>query len=438
MSKLQVDFPRAAVYMDGIESAGWQAKAQRAHDLLHGKGGPGQKWLGWLDPLAPDDEEVRQITETAEGIRARAEALLVIGIGGSYAGAKAAIELLTPHFSNQLPLAERKGPAVYFLGQNLSASYINSVLSILADKDVEINVVSKSGMTTEPALALRIAWDWMTQKYGRQETARRIIATTDRTRGALRGLAEREGWRTLVVPDDVGGRYSVLTAAGLLPMGVAGLNIRELLAGAQEASAEYAVPDLDANGCYRYAVWRNELYRQGKQIELLAAYEPAFAAFAEWWKQLFGESEGKDGKGIFPAAAQFTTDLHSLGQFIQDGPRHLFETVLWVARTGSERMVPDLPGDPDGLNYLAGKSVTFVNEQAYRGTVEAHQDGNVPNLLLTLAQLDERHVGHLFYFFEKACALSGYLLGVNPFDQPGVEAYKNKMFQRLGKPGTNG
>ncbi|ARU61209.1 glucose-6-phosphate isomerase [Tumebacillus avium] len=435
MSKLHVEFPAAAMYTDGSRTADWQAAAKRAHDQLHGRSGPGQEWLGWLDPPSPDDEETRRIAEAAEEIRARADALLVIGIGGSYAGARAAIELLTPPFSSQLPREQRKGPDVYFLGQNLSASYINSVLSILADKDVEINVVSKSGTTTEPALALRIAREWMIKKYGRQEAATRIIATTDRTQGALRRFAESEGWRMLAVPADVGGRYSVLTAAGLLPMSVAGLKIGEMLLGAQEASVEYAMPDLDANGCYRYAVWRNELYRQGKQIELLAAYEPAFCAFAEWWKQLFGESEGKDGKGIFPAAAQFSTDLHSLGQYIQDGPRHMFETVLWVELTGSELLVPFIEEDPDGLNYLTGKSVCEVNEQAYRGTIEAHQDGKVPNLLLTLAQLDERHVGHLFYFFEKACALSGYLLGVNPFDQPGVEAYKGKMFKLLGKPG---
>ncbi|ASS76724.1 glucose-6-phosphate isomerase [Tumebacillus algifaecis] len=437
MSKIHFDFPAAGRFFAGSLAGKWQGDVQRAHDGLHRGTGQGQDFLGWLEPLSPDSEEVAQIEQTADRIRQQADVLLVIGIGGSYSGARAGIELLTPsHFK---PFRKRKtnAPHVYFLGHNLSASYIVQILSNLDDQEVAVNVISKSGTTIEPALAFRIVRDWLIKRYGAKEAAMRIVATTDQFKGALLRFAEVEGYRTLVIPAHVGGRYSVLTAVGLLPMCVAGLDIRELLRGAQDASVRYATPDVTQNHCYQYAVWRNELYRQGRVIELLAAYEPAFAGFAEWWKQLFGESEGKNGKGIFPASVQFSTDLHSLGQYVQEGPRHLFETVLWVEDTGCEVLVPAVDGDLDGLNYLAGKGLTFVNEKAWLGTIEAHESGAVPNLLLQIGKLDERHVGHLFYFFEKACALSGYLLGVNPFDQPGVEAYKQNMFKLLGKPGRS-
>jgi glucose-6-phosphate isomerase len=432
MSKIQFDSSAALRILD--EST--QAEVQMAHDLLHQGGGAGHEFLGWLDPLSADSELVTEIVQTAEEIREQADVLLVAGIGGSYAGARAGIELLTPPHHNQLPKEKRKGPEVYFLGQNISASYISSILSILDGKDVILNVISKSGTTTEPALAFRLLRDFLIKKYGPEEARKRIIATTDKEKGALRRYAEAEGYRTFVIPDDVGGRYSVLTPVGLFPIAAAGGDIREMLRGACEARDLYKNPDLSQNDCYRYAACRHALYRQGKVIELLVAYEPCFAVFAEWWKQLFGESEGKEGKGIFPASVMFSTDLHSMGQYIQEGPRHLFETVLWVEDMGQDLVVPSVEGDPDGLNYLAGKSVGSVNEKAFLGTLQAHEDGAVPNLVMRIGKLDERHVGHLFYFFQKACGLSGYLLGVNPFDQPGVEMYKRNMFKLLGKPGA--
>ncbi|ARU60379.1 glucose-6-phosphate isomerase [Tumebacillus avium] len=412
-------------------------QVQQAHDYLHQNGGSaGHGFLGWIDPPAESGELAEELLGAAAYIRGKADVLLVIGIGGSYAGGRAGIEMLTHPFRNQLPPEQRNGPEIYFLGQNLSASYIKGLLSILEDRDVIVNVISKSGTTTETAIAFRIVLGWMHNKYGAKETARRIIATTDRSKGNLRRISEAGDYRTFDIPEDVAGRYSVLTPVGLLPMAVAGIDIQSMLRGARDARDQYSTCDLTQNICYQYAVARNKLLNQGKLIEILVSYEPGMALFAEWWKQLFGESEGKDGKGIFPASVQFTTDLHSIGQYVQQGPRHLFETILWVEDAHCNVELPELAGDPDELNYLAGKTLNFVNEQAFFGALQAHTEGDVPNLVLRIPRLDAQHVGHLFYFFEKACALSGYLLGVNPFDQPGVEMSKRNMFKLLGKSGS--
>lgn len=413
----------------------WQAEVRQAHDTVHQGTGRGHDFLGWLEPLAVDGDIVQNVLAAAEKIRANTDVLLVIGIGGSYAGARAGIEMLTHAFRNQFS-AVRQGPEIYFIGHNLSATYISQLFQLIEGKDVSLNVISKSGTTTEPAIAFRLLREWMINKYGEQ-AGERIFATTDAEKGALRTLSEAEGYTTFVIPDDVGGRYSVLTPVGLLPLAVAGIDIKAMLQGAHEAKKLYSNPNLAENACYQYAAHRNNLYRQGKAIELLVSYDPRFLTFAEWWKQLFGESEGKEHKGIYPASVQFTTDLHSMGQYIQEGPRHLFETVLWVEEAGHEELtIPHQEDDLDGLNYLAGKSVNYVNQQACLGTLEAHVEGEVPNFVLHIPELTAHNVGHLFYFFEKACAISGYLLNVNPFDQPGVEAYKKNMFRLLGKPGS--
>jgi len=414
----------------------WQEAVQKAHATLHEGTGRGHEFLGWLNPPAVDSEEVTRVVAVAERIRANSDVLLVVGIGGSYAGARAGIEMLTHTFRNQIGKERSNGPEIYYIGHNLSAAYMAHLFELIKDRDVSVNVISKSGTTTEPAIAFRLVREFLINKYGLEEAGRRIVATTDQAKGALRQLATEEGYETFVIPDNVGGRFSVLTPVGLLPMAVAGINIQELLAGAHEARETYANPNLGENICYQYVASRNNVYRQGKDIELLVAYDPRFVTFAEWWKQLFGESEGKEGKGIYPASVQFTTDLHSMGQYIQEGPRHLFETVLWVENSGSELLVPGMEADLDGLNYLQGKSLDYVNKQAFLGTLQAHQDGEVPNFVLHIPELNERTVGHLFYFFMKACGLSGYVLDVNPFDQPGVEAYKKNMFQLLGKPGV--
>ncbi|MGB8956476.1 MAG: glucose-6-phosphate isomerase [Tumebacillaceae bacterium] len=434
MAQFQLDKQAAEQWLTMSEHA-WQQEVQAAHDKVHNGTGAGSDFLGWLDPLSPDGNIATEVVAAAERIRQDSDVLLVIGIGGSYAGARAGIEMLGHTFRNQAGATDRKGPEVYFVGHNISATYIAHLFQMIEGKDVSVNVISKSGTTTEPAVAFRLLREWMINKYG-AEAGKRIYATTDASKGALRQLAEAEGYTTFVIPDDVGGRYSVLTPVGLLPMAAAGIDVRAMLAGAQEARELYSNSSLEQNSCYQYAAARNSLHRQGKDIELLVAYDPRFITFAEWWKQLFGESEGKEGKGIYPASVQFTTDLHSMGQYIQEGPRHLFETVLWVDDAGhDEIVVPGMEKDLDGLNYLKGKTLNYVNEQAFKATVEAHVDGGVPNLVLHIPQLDAHSVGHLFYFFEKACAISGYLLNVNPFDQPGVEAYKKNMFRLLGKPG---
>lgn len=402
-----------------------QGEIDDAHALLSQRSGPGAEYLGWLDLPATAPAQVAAIKEAAQRIRDCSTALVVVGIGGSYLGARAAIEGLTGRFHNHLG-----GTRVYFAGHNLSSAYHADLLKILREIDFSVNVISKSGTTTEPALAFRILKELLEAKHGRQGARRRIYVTTG-AGGALRTLAETGGYATFAIPEDVGGRYSVLTPVGLLPMAVAGIDVAAVLAGAGQGQQEFANPQLDRNSCYRYAAVRNVLYRQGRAVELLVSHEPGLHYFCEWWKQLFAESEGKDGKGIFPAAAIFTTDLHSLGQYIQEGPALLFETVLKVDKPRRELRIPHQAQNTDGLNYLAGSTMDFVSAAAFRGTLEAHIEGGVPALVLRLPELAEQSLGYLFYFMEKACALSGYLLGVNPFNQPGVEAYKKNMFSLL-------
>jgi len=430
------DYSKAYPFLQQNEMDQMKEMVKTAHQMIHNKTGAGNGYVGWVElPLDYDKEEFNRIKQAATKIKEDSDALVVIGIGGSYLGARAAIEMLTHNFYNQLPKEKRKTPQIYFVGHQISSTYVKHLLEALEGKDVSINVISKSGTTTEPAIAFRIFKDYLEKKYGKEEARKRIYATTDKAKGALRTLANEEGYETFVIPDDVGGRYSVLTAVGLLPIAVAGLNIDQMMAGAQNAYKEYANDDLSQNESYQYAVARNALYRKGKTIEIMVNYEPNLHYFSEWWKQLFGESEGKDHKGIFPASVDFTTDLHSMGQYIQEGRRDLMETVLVVKQPKEEITIEETTDNLDGLNYLAGKTMDFVNKKAFEGTLLAHTDGEVPNLVVKLDQLNEYTFGHLVYFFEKACGVSGYLLGVNPFDQPGVEAYKKNMFALLGKPG---
>ena len=407
-----------------------------AHEQLQSRTGAGSDFLGWLDlPNNFDREELARIKAAAAKIQSDSDVLIVIGIGGSYLGARAAMEMLSHSFYNLLPQEERKPPQVFFAGQAISGRYLQDLMEVVRDKDFSINVISKSGTTTEPALAFRAFKQLLEEKYGAEGARSRIYATTDKARGALKEMAEGEGYATFVIPDDVGGRFSVLTAVGLLPIAVAGIDIDQMLKGAAAAMELYNSPDLAENEAYQYAALRNILYRKGKTVEVLVNYEPALQYFSEWWKQLFGESEGKDQKGIFPASVNFTTDLHSLGQFLQDGTRSMFATTLWFSNGGKDYLIPEDQADLDGLNYVAGKSLSYINEQAFRGTVLAHTDGGVPNLVLEIPELNAYYFGAMVCFFFKACAMSGYLLGVNPFDQPGVEAYKRNMFALLGKPG---
>ncbi|QNK54363.1 glucose-6-phosphate isomerase [Paenibacillus sp. PAMC21692] len=403
-----------------------------AHDMLHKGQGPGSDYLGWVDlPNSYDLQEFARIKAAAERIRGNSQALVVIGIGGSYLGARSAIESLSHTFHNQMA----GNTQVYFAGQNISSTYMSHLLELLEGKDVSVNVISKSGTTTEPAIAFRILRDYLEKKYGKEEARSRIFATTDASKGALKKLADEEGYETFVIPDDVGGRYSVLTAVGLLPIAVAGLDIDKMMEGAAAAAKKYGNPNLAENEAYQYAAVRNALYRKGKSIELLANFEPSLHYVAEWWKQLFGESEGKDGKGLYPASVDFTTDLHSMGQYVQEGRRDLIETVLSVKKPRVEWTIEADSGNLDGLNFLAGMTMDEVNRKAADGTRLAHVDGGVPNLVVELDELNEYTYGEMVYFFEKACGISGHLLGVNPFDQPGVEAYKTNMFALLGKPG---
>ncbi|WP_423801779.1 glucose-6-phosphate isomerase [Neobacillus sp. SAB-20_R2A] len=403
-----------------------------AHEMLHEKKGPGSDYLGWVDlPHNYDKEEFARIKAAAERIRSNSDALIVIGIGGSYLGARAAIEALSHTFHNQMDGTTE----IYFAGQNISATYLTHLFDVLKDKDISVNVISKSGTTTEPAIAFRIFREYLEKKYGKEEAKKRIYATTDRAKGALKTLADEEGYETFVIPDDVGGRYSVLTAVGLLPIATAGLDINKMMAGAAAAADKYNNPNLAENQSYQYAAVRNALYRKGKSIELLVNFEPALHYVSEWWKQLFGESEGKDQKGLYPASVDFTTDLHSMGQYVQEGRRDLIETVVSVKEPKVDITLGKEEADLDGLNYLAGKTMDYVNKNAAQGTVLAHVDGGVPNLSVELDQLNEYTFGEMVYFFEKACGISGLLMGVNPFDQPGVEAYKKNMFALLGKPG---
>ena len=412
----------------------YMAPAVRAaHELLHAKNGPGNDFLGWMDlPRDYDKEEFARIKEAAKKIQKKCDVFIVIGIGGSYLGARAVVEFMKSPLYNNL---KKDTPDIYFSGCNISASNLKEILSICEGRDVCINVISKSGTTTEPAVAFRVFRELLEKKYGKEEARERIFVTTDRARGTLKGFADQVGYETFVVPDDVGGRFSVLTAVGLLPIAVAGIDIDALMQGANDAREALATPDLASNDCYKYAALRNILLRRGKTTEILVGYEPFLQMLSEWWKQLFGESEGKDGKGLFPASVIFSTDLHSLGQYVQDGMRNLFETVVWVKDTGAEMPIPHDPANIDGLNFLSGKDLSFVNSKAQQGTVLAHVDGGVPNLILEVEGRDAKSLGYLLYFFEKACAISGYMLGVNPFDQPGVEAYKKNMFALLGKPG---
>ncbi|WP_455931138.1 glucose-6-phosphate isomerase [Priestia aryabhattai] len=403
-----------------------------AHNMLHEKKGPGSDFLGWVDlPHKYDKEEFSRIKQAAERIRSNSDALVVIGIGGSYLGARAAIEALSHTFHNQMDNTTQ----VYFAGQNISSTYVSHLLELLEGKDISVNVISKSGTTTEPAVAFRIFRDYMEKKYGKEEARKRIYATTDQAKGALKQLADEEGYETFVIPDDVGGRYSVLTAVGLLPIATAGINIDRMMEGAAAAARKYNNPELSTNESYQYAAVRNALYRKGKSIELLVNYEPSLHYVSEWWKQLFGESEGKDQKGLFPASVDFTTDLHSMGQYVQEGRRDLIETVVQIKKPQIDLTIQEDPANIDGLNFLAGKTMDEVNKKAFQGTVLAHVDGGVPNLVVELDELNEFTFGEMVYFFEKACGISGLLLGVNPFDQPGVEAYKKNMFALLGKPG---
>ena len=415
------------------ECAYMQSLINEAHTLLHERSGQGNSFLGWLDlPRDYDSEEHARIRLAAQRIKSSCDVLIVIGIGGSYLGARAVIEFLRSPLYNNL---KKDTPDIYFAGCNISATHIRELLSICEGRDVCINVISKSGTTTEPAIAFRIFRELLEKKYGKEGARDRIFVTTDGKRGALKSFADRMGYETFTVPDNVGGRYSVLCAVGLLPIAVSGVDIDELLHGAARASADFCDPDIESNACYKYAALRNILSRKGKTTEILVGYEPFIQMLCEWWKQLYGESEGKDGKGIYPTSAIFSTDLHSLGQYIQDGMRNLFETVITVRSTGVECPIPQDSDDIDGFNFLSDKDLNYVNEMAMKGTLFAHVDGGVPNIVLELRERSAEALGYLIYFFEKACAISGYLLGVNPFDQPGVEDYKKNMFALLGKPG---
>ncbi|WP_026394841.1 glucose-6-phosphate isomerase [Acetobacterium malicum] len=408
----------------------------KANDELMNKTGVGNDFLGWVDyPVKYDQAEFARIKQAAKKIQDRCDALVVIGIGGSYLGAKAVISALTSPFFNEEPRSVRKAPKIYFAGQNISGKYLEKLLALLKDQEVCVNVISKSGTTTEPAMAFRFLKKFLEEKYGKDGARERIFVTTDVARGALKFMADEEGYETFVIPDDIGGRYSVYTAVGLLPIAVAGIDIDALMDGAKSGYEDYNKPKFEKNPCFQYALYRNVLYNRGKNIEILVDYDPSLEYLAEWWKQLFGESDGKDGKGLFPASAHFSTDLHSLGQMIQDGPKNHFETVLVIEDDQSVIKVFRDEKNLEGLNYLTGWEIDAVNEKAFMGTLLAHVDGGVPNGIIHLKKLDAFHIGKLIYFFEKACGLNGYLLGVNPFDQPGVEAYKKNMFALLHKSG---
>ncbi|MCQ2463264.1 MAG: glucose-6-phosphate isomerase [Clostridia bacterium] len=421
-------------FIDKDKVNSFSDKISAAHDMLHGKTGAGSDFTGWVDlPVDYDKEEFSRIISAADKIKSDSDVLIVIGIGGSYLGARAVIEFLRSQNYNDL----RKGtPAVYFAGNTISSSSLCELIDICEGRDFSVNVISKSGTTTEPAIAFRVFREMLIKKYGEKEAAGRIYVTTDKEKGTLKGLADREGYQTFVVPDDVGGRYSVLTAVGLLPIAVTGIDIAALMNGAAAAREELMSKDIDENPCYKYVAYRNALYQSGKSTEMFISYEPCFTMFNEWLKQLFGESEGKENKGLFPASAIFSTDLHSLGQYIQQGERIMFETVINFKEPKREYIIGEDAENLDGLNFLAGKGLSYVNRKAFEGTVLAHNDGGVPNIVIELDKPDEFSLGYLIYFFEKACAVSGYVLGINPFDQPGVEDYKKNMFALLGKPGN--
>ncbi len=436
MSRVTFDYSKAKTFISEHEIVSMKKIAENAKAELLGREGAGNDFLGWIDlPVDYDKEEFARIKEAAVRIQGDSEVLLVIGIGGSYLGARAAIEFLRHNFYNMVSKEVRKTPEIYYVGNSISSTYLKHLMDVIGERDFSVNIISKSGTTTEPAIAFRIFKEMLEKKYGKEEAVKRIYATTDKARGALKNLATEEGYETFVVPDDVGGRFSVLTAVGLLPIAVSGADIDQLMAGAADAREKALNAPYEENDAVLYAAIRNILHRKGKAVEILANYEPSLHYISEWWKQLYGESEGKDQKGIFPASVDLTTDLHSMGQFIQDGSRIMYETVLNVEESTEEIVIQEEPVDLDGLNYLKGKTVDFVNKSAMNGTMLAHTDGNVPNLVVNIPKQDEFSLGQLFYFFEFACGVSGYILGVNPFNQPGVESYKKNMFALLGKPG---
>ena len=435
MNKLSLDLSNVSSFVSEEKLMGMEAEVKVAVKTLEEGTGAGNDFLGWINlPTDYDKEEFDRIKKAAEKIKSDSDVLVVVGIGGSYLGARAAIELLSHTFYNKLSKEERKAPEVYFAGNSISGTYLAHLIQVIGDRDFSVNVISKSGTTTEPAIAFRIFKEMLEKKYGVEEARKRIYATTDAAKGALKKLSTEEGYETFTIPDNVGGRFSVLTPVGLLPVAAAGISIDDLMAGAREAQNDYKA-EFKNNDCYKYAAVRNLLLRDGKAIELLINYEPKVHFVAEWWKQLFGESEGKDGKGLFPASVDLSTDLHSMGQYIQDGQRILFETLIDVVSPDADVVIPFDEADLDGLNYIAGKGMNFVNQKAMEGTQLAHVDGGVPNIRIAVPKMDAFNLGYLFYFFEKACGVSGYLLDVNPFNQPGVEAYKKNMFALLGKAG---
>lgn len=435
MAHIKFDYSKVAPFVNEPELGYMQRQVTAAHDLLRNGTGAGSDYIGWVDlPTNYDKEEFARIKEAAAKIQSDSEILVVIGIGGSYLGARAAIDFLNHTFYNYMNRDEKK-TQIFFAGNSISSTYLADLIEVIGDRDFSVNVISKSGTTTEPAIAFRVFKEMLINKYGVEEANKRIYATTDKAKGAVKVEADAAGWETFVIPDDVGGRYSVLTAVGLLPIAASGADIDALMQGAADASKEYSSDKLEENEAYQYAAMRNILYRKGKVTELLINYEPGMQYFSEWWKQLFGESEGKDQKGIYPSSANFSTDLHSLGQYIQEGRRNIFETVVKVEKPRKNVTIPVQDTDLDGLGYLQGKEVDFVNTKAYQGVLLAHTDGDVPNLLVTIPEMDAYTLGYVMYFFEIACGISGYLNGVNPFDQPGVEAYKKNMFALLGKPG---
>ncbi len=434
--KLNFNYQFAKNFFNENELKQIKPYVELANEVLTSKTGAGNDFLGWVDlPENYDKDEFTRIKKAAEKIKNDSDVLIVIGIGGSYLGAKAAIEFLSHSFYNNLPKDKRKTPEIYFAGTNMSGVYLQHLIEVVGDRDFSVNVISKSGTTTEPAIAFRVFKKMLEEKYGKEEAAKRIYATTDKEKGALKTLATAEDYETFVVPDNVGGRFSVLTAVGLLPIAAAGINIDDLMAGAKDAMNDFANKNMDENQALQYAAVRNILHRKGKDLELMVNYEPRVHYLAEWWKQLFGESEGKDGKGLYPTSADFSADLHSLGQYIQEGQRLFFETVVSIGKPEVEFVIESDKDNLDGLNFIAGKTLDYVNKKATDGVILAHIDGNVPNLGVNIPEATPYHLGYTFYFFEKACGVSGYLLGVNPFDQPGVEAYKKNMFALLGKPG---
>ena len=434
--KLNFSYQFAKNFFNENELKQIKPYVELANEVLTSKSGAGNDFLGWVDlPETYDKDEFARIKKAAEKIKNDSEVLVVIGIGGSYLGAKAAIEFLSHSFYNNLPKDKRKTPEIYFAGTNMSGVYLQHLIEVVGDRDFSVNVISKSGTTTEPAIAFRVFKKILEEKYGKEEAAKRIYATTDKAKGALKTLATAEGYETFVVPDNVGGRFSVLTAVGLLPIAAAGIDIDDLMAGAKDAMNDFANKNMDENQALQYAAVRNILHRKGKDLELMVNYEPRVHYLAEWWKQLFGESEGKEGKGLYPTSADFSADLHSLGQYIQQGQRLFFETVVSIGKPEVEFVIENDKENLDGLNFIAGKTLDYVNKKATDGVILAHVDGNVPNLGINIPEVTPYHLGYTFYFFEKACGVSGYLLGVNPFDQPGVEAYKKNMFALLGKPG---